>query len=465
MIGPFNFSRALYSSIAIPPRQNRRLAQRGLGLCAVALLTLSACGEKEVILPGERETIRPEVQDGPLTPKPDEIDNVSRAISIPGQVGNASWQQAVGTQSNRVSNARLRVAPQQVWSTSIGSGDGRRVRITADPVVAGGLIYTLDSGTLVSGVTPSGQVAWQTNLIPATDKEEQGTGGGIAYDNGTLYVSSGYGRLTALDAKTGAIRWQQKLGATGSGTPLIDGGLIYLVAGDDTGMAIRTSDGRIAWEIKAVPSVANVLGAPAPAIAGPYVVFGFGSGELIAAFRKGGTQRWSATVGGKRIGSAASRIGDITGAPVVSGNTLYAGNKSGRTAAIDVNSGAIRWTARQGAMSPVWPVGGSVFAVTDLNQLARLDASSGDTIWVRDLPANVKERPKKRGPVYGNYGPVLAGGRLVVASGDGYLRFYAPDNGALVATVPIAGGATTGPVVAGNTLYVVSSYGKLHAFR
>ena len=257
MIGPFNFSRALHSSIATPPRQNRRLAQRGLGLCAVALLTLSACGEKEVILPGERETIRPGVQDGPLTPKPDEIDNVSRAISVPGQVGNASWQQAIGTQSNRVSNARLRVAPQPVWSTSIGSGDGRRVRITADPVVAGGLIYTLDSGALVSGVTPSGQVAWQTDLIPATDKEEQGTGGGIAYDNGTLYVSSGYGRLTALDAKTGAIRWQQKLGATGSGTPLVDGGLIYLVAGDDTGMAIRTSDGRIAWEIKAVPSVAN----------------------------------------------------------------------------------------------------------------------------------------------------------------------------------------------------------------
>ncbi|MGB1006987.1 MAG: hypothetical protein ACPGVX_07405, partial [Thalassobaculaceae bacterium] len=38
----------------------------------------------------------------------------------------------------------------------------------------------------------------------------------------------------------------------------------------------------------------------------------------------------------------------------------------------------------------------------------------------------------KRAAVYAHYGPVLAGGRLVVASSDGVLRFFTPESGALV---------------------------------
>uniref|UniRef100_A0AAN0M6J3 Uncharacterized protein n=1 Tax=Yoonia rhodophyticola TaxID=3137370 RepID=A0AAN0M6J3_9RHOB len=33
--------------------------------------------------------------------------------------------------------------------TAIGEGDSRRARITADPVVAGGVIYTLDARATV----------------------------------------------------------------------------------------------------------------------------------------------------------------------------------------------------------------------------------------------------------------------------------------------------------------------------
>jgi outer membrane protein assembly factor BamB len=64
-----------------------------------------------------------------------------------------------------------------------------------------------------------------------------------------------------------------------------------------------------------------------------------------------------------------------------------------------------------------------------------------------------------------HYGPILAGGRIVIASNDGFLRFFNPVNGALVHQVEVPGGATTAPVVAGQTLYVVSTKGDLHAFR
>ena len=127
--------------------------------------------------------------------------------------------------------------------------------------------------------------------------------------------------------------------------------------------------------------------------------------------------------------------------------------------------GERQWTAPFGAVEPVWPVGDSVFALTDASQLVRLDARSGEVIWARELPDYVKEKPKRRASIYAHYGPVLSGGRLVVASNDGYLRFFAPEDGSLVATVAVPGGATTAPVVAGSTLYVVSTNGQLLAFR
>ncbi|GGH26519.1 Outer membrane protein assembly factor BamB, contains PQQ-like beta-propeller repeat [Cribrihabitans marinus] len=435
------------------------ISRAGMTLAGGALLLLSACTEPDVILPGPREDIRPDA-----TAATGAVSNAP-AARLPAQVTNASWPQGAGTPAFRTDHPALRSTPQRIWSTQIGEGDSRRQRITAAPVVAGGLIYTLDAGATVTAVSQGGGVVWSTSLVPPGEGDNQATGGGMAYSDGVLYVSSGFGRLTALDARSGTVRWRQRLNATGSGMPTVRDGLVYLVAGDDTGWAIRTSNGRIAWQIQGTPSVGNVLGAPAPALTGDLAVFAFASGDIVASFRKGGLRRWTAAVAGQRKGRAVARIADVTGGPVVVGNRIYVGNHSGRTVAFEADSGDRIWTANEGALTPVWPAGNSVYLISDRNQLIRLASSDGSLIWARELPGFVRDKPRKRGRSYAHYGPLLAGGRIVVASSDGLLRFFDPTGGALVGTVEVPGGATTQPVVAGGTLYVVSTEGELHAFR
>ncbi|WIY23588.1 PQQ-like beta-propeller repeat protein [Parasedimentitalea psychrophila] len=419
------------------------------------LLTLAACKEPEVILRGEREDIR----EGSST----RVQNQSRAISLPQQTANSGWQQSHGIEAYRTAHPALSSAPQQVWSVSIGAGDERRNRITATPVVGDGRIYTLDSGVQVSAVSAAGQILWTADLIPSADGG--GTGGGLAFHEGVVYVSSGYGVLTALEAKSGKQIWRQKLEATGSGQPSVGGGLVYVVAGDDTGWAVNAKDGRIAWQISATPSPSNVLGGPAPALTSDLAIFAFGAGDLTATFRNGGLRRWSASVAGKRVGHSTARIGDVTGGPVVVGNRAYVGNHSGRTVAFDLEDGSRIWTAREGALGPVWPAGGSLFQVSDLGRLLRLDASTGEVIWAITLPGYLKDKPGKRSAIVAHYGPVLAGGTVIVASNDGLLRLFKPEDGSLVRTIEVPGGATTAPIVVGKTLYVVSTKGELHAFR
>lgn len=425
--------------------------------CSALALAVSACTEPEVILPGKREAIRPDAEVA--------VVNQSLAISLPQQVANASWAQGHGDPRHRVAHPALSAAPQLAWATPIGAGDSRRQRITARPLVADGRIYTLDSAARVSAVSPAGAVLWQSDLLPARDDEGQATGGGMAFADGVLYISSGFGVLTALDAASGKQIWRQELDATGSGEPTVRDGLVYLVAGDDTGWAVNTKDGRIAWQIEGASSPSNVLGAPAPVITDDLAIFAFGSGDLVATFRRGGLRRWSASVSGQRTGSTLARISDVTGSPVVVGKHAYVGNHSGRTVALDASSGDRLWTAQEGAIGPVWPAGDSLFQVSDRNQLLRLKADSGEILWAIDLPGYLKDRPGKRAAVVAHYGPVLAGGQLVVASNDGVLRFFDPRDGSLAQSVEVPGGATAAPVVAGRTLYVVSSKGNLLAYR
>ena len=186
---------------------------------------------------------------------------------------------------------------------------------------------------------------------------------------------------------------------------------------------------------------------------------------LVAVDTATGLERWSGQVAGTRRGRAIAFIRDLTGDPVIAGNVVLAGSSSGRIGAFDRETGAQLWTEQDGANSPVLVAGGSVFAVNDQAQLVRLDAATGGRIFAVQLPYYTDQKVRRQDSIHAHYGPVLAGGRLFVASSDGVLRSFDPRSGAQVGQAPIPGGAATAPVVSGGTLYVTGRDGQLHAYR
>ncbi len=71
---------------------------------------------------------------------------------------------------------------------------------------------------------------------------------------------------------------------------------------------------------------------------------------------------------------------------------------------------------------------------------------------------------KKHGPI-GYSGPVLAGGRLIVASSEGTLINVDPANGSFQSQTNIRARISLSPIVANQTLYILDDDGRLHAFR
>jgi len=72
---------------------------------------------------------------------------------------------------------------------------------------------------------------------------------------------------------------------------------------------------------------------------------------------------------------------------------------------------------------------------------------------------------KRRTKVFAHYGPILAGGRLVITSSDGQIRQFYPANGELISSLEMPSGAASAPIVVDGTLYVLSIDGDLLAFR
>ena len=439
----------------------------GMGLLAL----LTACAPREVILPGERFPVRADldasvpVEGQPAPTAPDAPANQSVAISLGAQTGG-DWTHRAGNARHLMPHAALSATPQRVWSANIGAGSSRKNRISAAPVVADGRVFTMDAGNRVTATSTSGATLWSADLTASFDKGGGQSSGGLAAAGGRLYATTGYGELVALDAASGAVAWRQRVDAPISGAPATDGQAVYVSGRDGSAWAINAADGKVIWQVVGTPGKTAYVGSAAPSIGDRAVIFPSTGGDLMAVLKiGGGTKVWQSSLAGKRLGRAYALTPDVTGDAVIAGKSLFAGTGNGRTVAMSASSGERIWSAGEGALGPVAIGGGSLFLVNDEAKLVRLNAETGEVIWSVEMPYFTKDKPKRRKGIYAHYGPVMAGGRIMVVSSDGLLRAFDPTDGSLTYTAEIPGGAAAQPAVAGGTLYVVGGNGQLHAFR
>ncbi len=433
--------------------QNFRVFGAGL-----VVLLLAACGDDELILPGEREAVRPKDETVQTA-----ADQSVPALQLPPVTRSAEWTHLNAVATHVAPHAEFGTAPARKWGVSIGTGADNRGRITSHPVVADNRIFTLDARSRISAVSVGGDLLWALDITPPDEIADQGFGGGLAFEAGTLYATSGFGEVLAIDPATGEIRWRTQVDAAIRAVPAVSGNVVAVVSRDDVAYGVNSETGDLIWRVQGVGLGAGLLGGSGPAIRGPVTVLPFRSGEVIAVLTRSGRRVWSAAVSGGRRGFVRAQINDITGDPVIDDDIVYAANQAGRLVSLDRRSGKRNWTAQEGSYGPVLPVGNSIFLVSDASEVIRIIAETGEVVWRQPLPE--WSRPDKRRDAIPHFGPVLASGRLLIASGDGKLRSFDPATGAPGPSVDIPGGAASAPAIANGVLYVLSQTGDLHAFQ
>ena len=437
-----------------------------MGLKAVLYIGLLGlgvgCSNSDPRLQGERELL-----DGTIF-----VETEARFLAenlpdlrLPKPQPMPAWTHQGGSAQHIAAHAELPSELTLSWSRRIGAGDGKRHQISAAPVAQGGQVYTLDSQSMVTAIDETGTILWQSELGKSSDALKDASGGGLAVGGTQLFVTTGFGTVVALDTASGAELWTQDLASYGGASPTVYDDLLYIAARDGAAWAIDTSNGRIKWQVAGPTVAASHTGGPGPAVSDKYAVFPFGTGDVLASFRKGGLRSWSSGLSGARLGLASTQVRDLTGQPVIEGSSVYLASSAGRMAAVDLNTGLRIWTAKQGSQGHILVAGGAVFAVSDAGNLIRLSKDDGALIWSTPLPKFTKKSVKSRAKIHAHYGPILAGGRLILASSDGLIRQFNPADGTLITTVDLPSGAASAPIVVNGTLYVLNTKGDLLAFR
>ena len=436
-----------------------------LGVSLLVGLALGACGKQEEILQGERLDIRsPNTEAGAKPPaEPAAVKPTKLSLSAP--VVNNSWTHRNGTAEHTIRHPALNRNLTRIWSAKIGQGSSRKAYLSADPVVAGNKIFTLDSAGSVKAFSLAGEQIWSVDLTPPHEKSKEASGGGLAYGSETLMVTTGHGEVISMNPANGEIRWKHKASGAVSSAPTITGNTVIAISRDNVALGLNIANGRIRWRQTSAGSTAGVFGAGSAAVTGDLAIVPFASGEVSGTLARNGIKAWSGAVSGGRKGTARSFVGDISSDPVAVGDTIYLANQSGRMVALERRDGSRKWTVNEGSYSPVWVAGGAVFVITDDFAVKRLNASDGGEVWSTSLPDYKSDRPRRQKDAYAYFGPTLAGGQIWVAGSDGLMRSFNPENGVLTGTVEIPGGAASQPAIAGGRMYILSANGQLHAFQ
>lgn len=358
---------------------------------------------------------------------------------------NVAWPQ-YGFEPSRTRAVQLALRPpfRRVWTYRAGS------LVEFPPAIGYGRLYfSTNRGRLVAVNTETGKRAWKLETgrcaaaSPAVGDQQRGTvyavfmntppcnakkkrpGRVIALSAGfgkvrwsktigasetspllkgnRLYVGDWDGRVWALDARTGRTIWRYRTRGPIKGGVAVSGNRLYVGSYDGQLYCLGTQKGRLIWKARAQPRlVGRTRFYATPAVAYGRVYVGGTDGKMYSFGAASGKLRWSHSTGGYVYSSAA-----------VADRTVYVGSYGKKFYGFDAATGAVKWSFKVGT-----PISGAATVI-------------GNTVWFATLGGKRQGRTyalnARTGKVVwtfpdGKYTPVVAEkGRLYLV---GYTRVY-----------------------------------------
>ncbi len=438
----------------------------GLPLLALAAVSsLGGCG----IVGGKKKAVTPTVGNRmPVLSRIEAGTKVDPALAsvmvvVPTAEVNPEWAQAGGTAAKSPGHLALADNPVRIWSASIPGSSNQR-RLAAAPVVGAGKLFAMDTTGVVHAFdAASGRALWEQRLEMEGNLKNSAFGGGVSFADGKVFATNGVGEVAALDADSGRELWKVKPGGPLRGAPTIAFGAIYVMTQDNQIHALNIVDGSPVWQESGSLTGAGVFGVAAPAAGQGTVVAGYSSGELVAYRYENGRTLWNDALARTSISTEVGALTDVDADPIIDSGRVYALGQGGRMAAYELVTGQRLWELNLAGISTQAIAGGWIFTLTDDARLLCIARSNGRVRWISQLP-EWKDEEDKKGRIFWT-GPVLAGNKLWVASSRGKLVAVDIADGTTARAQDIGSSISLAPIVANQTLYVLDDDGHIQAFR
>ena len=477
-----------------------------LSVSLAAALMLSACSTLgsavDKINPFDKSEAEKKAEQGEVGAESERISILSlndtlqlsgtiapESIILPEPYVNADWPQPGGASTHVVQHTAATGALERVWSKNVGDGSGRKGAVIAPPIVSNGNLYVMDSDNTVRAFDmASGDRLWdhkmsvtakgktrtgKTGLLERVSdplsfadrggRDKESVGGGITSSGDIIYASSGLGVVKAIVASTGELVWRNKMLVPIHSAPTFSDGRLFVVTDESELIAMDAFTGDVLWTYQAIVESARMLTAPAPAVIDEVVIAPFASGELVALRVQNGSVLWQDALSSSGRLTPLATLNDIAAGPVVADGYVIATAQSGTMTAFDLRTGSRIWTQPAGALGYPWVAGDFVYSVTTDGQAVCLSKLDGSVIWMTQLETFKNEKKRKKRIAWA--GPVLAGERLLMFSSRGQGIEMNPYTGAITREFKIGDAVYVPPIIANETVYVLTDDAKIVALR
>ena len=430
-------------------------------LIALSTLVLNGCDywkPKQEPLSGTRVSVLQHERS--LTPDK-EISGTK--IVLPAPTPNVSWPQSGGYANHAMHHLQVRDNLKETWSVDIGSGSGAEERLGGEPVVSGGLVYAIDTETNVSAYNAkTGNRVWRAELTP-DDDDDGHISGGLAAEDGRLFVTTGFAQVISLNAANGKEIWRKSLDAPMRAAPTVRGGRVFAVTLNNKLFALNAETGEELWTHSGLPETASILGGASPAVDRGTVVVPYSSGQLVALRVDSGRLLWEESLSGARRTELISTLSDIRGRPIIDRNRVIAMSHGGQMVSIDLRTGRRIWARDIGGLESPWVAGDYIFALTNDSEVISISRDDGRVFWVQALP-RFEDPEDQEDPIIWT-GPILASDRLIVAGSNGEALAVSPYSGKILGVVEMPDRVSVPPIVANGSVFFLADNAELVVYQ
>ena len=332
------------------------------------------------------------------------------------------------------------IGVRQAWTSRVGQVNlPLAVNVSGETVVVAG-----SDGTVAALDAASGRDLWRTNVgAPIA--------AGVGSDGALTAVITRVNDLVALTA--GREVWRQKLAAQGFTAPFVGGGRVFVLAADRSVSAFDGQSGRKLWTQQR-PGEPLVLRQAGVILAvGDTLVVGQ-AGRLAGLNPVNGSIRWEAPIASSRGTNDIERLVDLVGRVSRVADTVCARAFQTSVGCVDTARGTVLWTKPANGSDGVHGDERHVFGSESDGKLVAWRRDNGERAWVTD-------RLQYRGLT----APLAIGRSVVVGDNTGLLHLLSREDGSLLTRLATDGSPiASAPVIAGNTMIVVTRNGAIFGF-
>lgn len=423
--------------------------------CLFALLALTSCSETKEKLKGKRESFV--IIGNSLKPDPSLKDMI---VSIPQARDIKDWNHVGGNPSHLVPPVLANKDLKKAWDQRIGEGSDTHHRLITHPIVNNGIVYSMDiNGHVEARKIDDGSIVWEIETSPE-DGHSNTMGGGFAANEDVLYITTSFGEVWCVEAKSGKSIWKKDLETPIRAAPTVFAGRLFVVTVNNEIYALEAKTGEELWDYAGIIEPSSLLGGSAPAACSQAVVVALTSGEIYCLSPETGRMLWSDTITPALRIDTVSSIAHIRARPIIEDNIVYVASHGGRIAAYEISTGKKIWTKDIGTLRTPVLSGNFLFLITTNDDLVCLLKSTGQVRWAASLP-----RKRESEEVITWAGPIVVNDQLVIVSTSEQMAFVNVKDGTIGTTFNLESACQLSPIAADKTIFTLTDSGTLQAWR